>query len=1149
MLALPHPAYASDPLPALIVIEGDYTDLQTVRTHVEQIGGQVGHIFPPNAFIARLTLTQAEEIRALPVVDAVTFDPVSPLSALATTLSSNPAATIWNDAFHGSSLESLTTAPFFDDVLIAPDLPSEDSPPAGRGELGATDIPHGASYFDTSSYMVGDVVVAMILPESNGVAEAGTEDWTASEVANVQSTTISGMDRWAQAEPNANLTFIYVWADAPPSGGISYTVESDYEAEQHSNFDGNVINSFMARLGYTGSSSYTNIRDYINDLRDTYDADWAYLVQARDDTSGCGRASAYVNGPTTTIYDCDLRSGYVVAHESGHIFGAMDEYCPDACKSPVSRYGYLRVVNANSEGPGTGDGPGYFNGIGEGLGNIMRNTTFTIGPYTRGQVGWRDSDGDGILDVYDTFPHTLITPTVGTSVVISGTASVMPLLRSGSDISLNTISGVEVRINGLTWLPALPADGAFDQPVESFYLEVPLLPNGLYTIEARGQNQVGNIERSYARTTLTISGSPVTNAAPFAAFEALPNAGSTATTFTFNAGGGTDLEGHTLQARWDWENDGTWDTAWSADLSATHNYGTPGTKVIALELRDSLGAVTKTTRSVEVSGSNMPPTPFFVVEQGDAMFGTTTPTFYFATTPTFYFDATGSSDAETPVANLEYRWDFDGNGSWDTGWSTSKQANHTFTLNAQGKSDGLPRSNHWRPTLQVRDGSSVTAETTRHIWANPYDHAPVSSGIFSDTLVHTAAPLPFDFGLTADTNFGETWDGLLEYRFDWDSDGNWDTDYRSAASWALYRHPQTGLFSVTMQTRDRFGATATASETLQVIEPPILLYNGNLHATATVSQSVTRTLAISNDGQFELLFDLEEIELGKALTYTVANSISDPLTYNWVSSGYGSYFPTFRDWIATTGSRDADDEGYVGPIELGFPFPFYGQVYTQVYLAANGYLSFSPPPADFGSGSIPDATVPNGIISAFWADMNMGIVATQWPTDGVGSLAYNPLTDEGNFVAEYWGVGLYGSNDWSGNSFQIVLQPNGKILLQYQYLENSAPAPTGIESSNGSEGLTYTGILTNELAVAFTPDQTDIPWLTLSQTSGSISGHSSTQTVATFNATGLAAGTYTGRLLLYSSDPEKPFAGLPVSFTVFDHNQTTYYLPIVVKKE
>lgn len=45
----------------------------------------------------------------------------------------------------------------------------------------------------------------------------------------------------------------------------------------------------------------------------------------------------------------------------------------------------------------------------------------------------------------------------------------------------------------------------------------------------------------------------------------------------------------------------------------------------------------------------------------------------------FSFDASGSSDAEDPVEDLQVRWDWDGDGNWDTGYSTVKTATHTYS--------------------------------------------------------------------------------------------------------------------------------------------------------------------------------------------------------------------------------------------------------------------------------------------------------------------------------------------------------------------------------------------------------------------------------------------------------------------------------------
>jgi len=46
----------------------------------------------------------------------------------------------------------------------------------------------------------------------------------------------------------------------------------------------------------------------------------------------------------------------------------------------------------------------------------------------------------------------------------------------------------------------------------------------------------------------------------------------------------------------------------------------------------------------------------------------------------FSFDASGCSDVEDPASALRVRWDWDGNGVYDTGWSTTKSATHSYSV-------------------------------------------------------------------------------------------------------------------------------------------------------------------------------------------------------------------------------------------------------------------------------------------------------------------------------------------------------------------------------------------------------------------------------------------------------------------------------------
>lgn len=92
------------------------------------------------------------------------------------------------------------------------------------------------------------------------------------------------------------------------------------------------------------------------------------------------------------------------------------------------------------------------------------------------------------------------------------------------------------------------------------------------------------------------------NTAPVASFVISPEAGGNATTFTMNASASHDLEDPSgvLQVRWDWENDGVWDTGWSTDKIIHHRWPEPGTYTIRMQVRDAEGLFNLSTSEVFV---------------------------------------------------------------------------------------------------------------------------------------------------------------------------------------------------------------------------------------------------------------------------------------------------------------------------------------------------------------------------------------------------------------------------------------------------------------------------------------------------------------------------------------------------------------------
>ena len=188
------------------------------------------------------------------------------------------------------------------------------------------------------------------------------------------------------------------------------------------------------------------------------------------------------------------------------------------------------------------------------------------------------------------------------------------------------------------------------------------------------------------------------NTAPTASFTVDPSSGTIATIFNFDAGGCTDDEDSVsdLQVRWDWENDGTYDTDFSTTKTTTHQYGAIGTYTVVLEVKDSGGLTLTTTKSVSLS--NTDPVALFTV---DPTSGTTI--------TTFTFDASSCSDIEDASTELQVRWDWENDGTFDTDFNTTKTATHQYTI------EGIYTVN-----LEVQDTGGLTQSVITPITVTTY---------------------------------------------------------------------------------------------------------------------------------------------------------------------------------------------------------------------------------------------------------------------------------------------------------------------------------------------------------------------------------------------------------------------------------------------
>lgn len=119
----------------------------------------------------------------------------------------------------------------------------------------------------------------------------------------------------------------------------------------------------------------------------------------------------------------------------------------------------------------------------------------------------------------------------------------------------------------------------------------------------------------------------------------------------------------------------------------------------------------------------------------------------------------------------------------------------------------------------------------------------------------------------------------------------------------------------------------------------------------------------------------------------------------------------------------------------------------------------------------------------------------------------------------------------SGNFWSLVADGNGG-WNSYAY-----PAAGGfgiVSFGEDSSGEMYAANISTGTVYHVTDNSPDsgIDWASAAPTSGTTSGGGSDEVVVTFDATGLAAGTYTGNLIITSNDPDTPELVYPLVLTV-----------------
>ncbi|MDA3884005.1 MAG: hypothetical protein PF638_00245 [Candidatus Delongbacteria bacterium] len=363
---------------------------------------------------------------------------------------------------------------------------------------------------------------------------------------------------------------------------------------------------------------------------------------------------------------------------------------------------------------------------------------------------------------------------------------------------------------------------------------------------------------------------------------------------------GGNLAGQTF--RWDFNGDGYWDTKFESYVDPVEwQFATADTFLVTVEFALAGDVFATASQEVVVDEFNIesvtlsvnPPSASFI--------------------ETFMFSAVvGGLDESENETNLQYRWDFNGDGNWDTGDDWISETDLGVEDNYYQVENVSVNISPWQYSLEGDYEYTVEIKEIR-------EDREVIIGKFSDSITvnsmtditiianPTSAPIIDLFTFNASLTNADDGD-VIEYRWDFDNNGEWDTDwlgekldnktkYASISEDATWKYNETGIYTARVEAKE-------------------VRTDGSVPPTVTSTQAVTVT---SIDPIFTPVSGTQSKTLIETFEFSAAYEDVDPnlvLKFKWDFDSDG--IPD-TDWISeeTEGTPCPDCEvSIVAPYNL-----------------------------------------------------------------------------------------------------------------------------------------------------------------------------------------------------------------------------------------
>ncbi|MCX6226316.1 MAG: PKD domain-containing protein [Bacteroidia bacterium] len=279
--------------------------------------------------------------------------------------------------------------------------------------------------------------------------------------------------------------------------------------------------------------------------------------------------------------------------------------------------------------------------------------------------------------------------------------------------------------------------------------------------------------------------------APHPSFSITPEISNLKTSFLFDASGSKDDEDSIGQLRfmWDFTGNGSWDTPLSPNPTTSIFYQDTGKFDVALQVVDPQNLRRTVTRKVWVTDVN---TRLVADFSWTPEYGTTA--------TTFILDGTASHNLDDPEALLRYSWKLPPEYVWSD-WTYQPEITIQLTT-----------EEIYFLELRVKDTAGLVNYCKKIIRVYHQNLPPDPKFIIGCRRGNIRTQFFFDSWPTLDP---ESLPTTLEVRWDFDGDGNWDTEY-SKERRIYHNYPDPGTYKVYLDARDPEGLSDTSAQFIEV---------------------------------------------------------------------------------------------------------------------------------------------------------------------------------------------------------------------------------------------------------------------------------------------------------------------------------------------